>query len=154
MLRLGPTRIFLGEEDLRYHLGRVYLRQTESAAGFNTDQTDSDYEDGDEDEYEDEDDKTSVGSQDFSPYALSHFKASSSDSTSEPDGWPQGRWPRNWRTNAVCLSSTFADSTTLGTSLSSRIELASSRKITTRLLYWLTSTFTKHKHTNSHQLEV
>ncbi|KAK1140117.1 hypothetical protein N8T08_010873 [Aspergillus melleus] len=80
MLRLGPTRIFLGEEDLRYHLGRVYLRQTESAAGFNTDQTDSD-EDGDEDEYEDEDDKTSVGSQDFSPYALSHFKASSSDST-------------------------------------------------------------------------
>ncbi|KAI9043691.1 uncharacterized protein KD926_003041 [Aspergillus affinis] len=115
MLRLGPTRIFLGEEDLRYHLGRVYLRQTESASGYNTDQASSDE---DEDEYEDEDDETSIDSLGFSPYALSQFKVSNSSFASERDSWPsQDRWPKNWRTNAVGLPSTLAESTTLETSL-------------------------------------
>ncbi|PLB53114.1 hypothetical protein P170DRAFT_123518 [Aspergillus steynii IBT 23096] len=127
MLRLSPTRIFLGEEDLHYHLKRVYLRQTLYSTGYNTDQTGSDededeYEDDDEDE-DDEDDETSIGSQSFSPYALSHYKTSYSDGSSESDSWPlQERWQSNWRTNAAGLS-TFAKTVTRGTSLASRIDL-------------------------------
>lgn len=103
MLRLAPTRISIGEDDLRHHLARVYLRRTESAAGYSADRSDED-EDGDEDEDEDEDDGTSVGSQAFSTYALSHSKASGSD-FSEPGSWSsQNQWQTNWRTHAPCPS--------------------------------------------------
>lgn len=121
MLRLSPTRIFLGEEDLRYHLGRIYLRGTTYSEGYGTDKTGSD-EDENEDEGEDEDDETSIGSPSFSPYAVSHFKLSDADGTSESDIWSsQEQWQTHQRRNDVCQL-TLAKTVTLDTSLGSHVD--------------------------------
>ncbi|GLB09661.1 hypothetical protein AtubIFM57258_005587 [Aspergillus tubingensis] len=83
MIRYKPTRIALGDEDLRYHLERLLIRHSRMAEWHR--------QDLDRDSYSD-DSVAFLGSDFFSPYNLS---PGGSVCSSGPDSPSQGSWQSN-----------------------------------------------------------